>query len=169
VLTASPLPVNGGTHAVDATAAKGIIVPSNNVNPVPSGEANYVPDFWSFTTGTGLVTLTAHAGRETITPGVADPGATLDATMRILNSSGTVIATSATSSLNETLSMVLGMGNYYVEVSSAADPLNSGYYDMGSYFITGSVAALVPEPSTWALLASGLIALGVMRGRRRRA
>ncbi len=168
VATASSLPINGG-NAVDATLAKGIIVPSNNVNPVTSGEANYVSDFWSFTTGPGLVSFTTHAGRETITPGVSDPGATLDATMRILNSSGTVIATAATGSLDETISMVLGMGNYYVQVSSAADPLNSGYYDMGSYFLTGSVIALVPEPSTWALLASGLIALGVAKRRRRRA
>lgn len=110
--TATALPTSPTTHGVNAAAARGIIVPPNNTAPSPSGEANYVPDFWSFTTGSGQITLTANAGGERITPGIPDPGATLDATLRILDANGVLVAQSATTSLSETITMMLAPGSY---------------------------------------------------------
>ncbi|MBI3837535.1 MAG: PEP-CTERM sorting domain-containing protein [Planctomycetia bacterium] len=164
-LAATPLPLMG--TSINASLARGVIVPASSASPAWSGEASYVADYWSFTTGTGSVSITAHAGRSTITPGVSDPGATLDSTLRILDATGAVVASSATTFLNETLSLVLPAGNYYAQVVSAADPNNTGFYDMGSYFLTGNIIA-VPEPSTLALLAAGLIAPGWVRRKRRR-
>jgi len=55
-----------------------------------------------------------------------------------------------------------------VDILDAASFLSNGLFDAGPYNASpaaGSIAA-VPEPSTWALLAAGVVALGV--GRRRR-
>ena len=154
--TALPLAANHAT--IDAAAAKGIIVPSNTLIPQPEGVANYTTDFWAFHTGTGLVSFTAHAGRESITAGVSDPGATLDATLVLLDSLGSVLATSATSSLSETITTSLAAGLYYLEVQSAGDSSGLGYFDMGSYFLSGSLIA-VPEPAGWLLATVGVACL----------
>jgi hypothetical protein len=55
-----------------------------------------------------------------------------------------------------------------VDILDAASFLSNGLFDAGPYNAppsAGSIAA-VPEPSTWALLAAGVVALGI--GRRRR-
>jgi hypothetical protein len=162
--SATTLPLSG--LVINSGAAKGVIVPASSTNPVTSGVANYVADFWRFTTGAGSVSITANAGRSTITAGTPDPGAMLDTTLRILNSSGQVVMTSATPSLSETISLILGAGTYYAEVLSAGDPNNASFFDMGSYFLTGNLVA-VPEPATLVLLAFGLFAIG-WAGRKRR-
>ena len=155
---ASSIPLSPNHATVDAASAKGIIVPATPRTPLPDGVANYTTDFWAFHTGTGLVSFTAHAGRESISTGVSDPGATLDSTLVLLDTVGNIITTSATSSLDETISMSLAAGTYYLEVLSAGDTSGLGYFDMGSYFLTGSLIA-VPEPATWLLAAMGLAAL----------
>ena len=56
-----------------------------------------------------------------------------------------------------------------VDILDAADFFATGLYDAGNYNTppaAGSIAA-VPEPSTWAILAAGVVALGI--GRRRRS
>jgi hypothetical protein len=165
LVSATPLPLSG--LVINSSLAKGVIVPASSTNPTTSGEANYVADFWSFSTGAGSVSITSNAGRSTITSGLADPGAMLDSTLRIFNTSGQLVASSATASLSETISLILGAGTYYAEVVSAADPNNTGFFDMGSYFLSGSLVA-VPEPSTFALLAVGVFALGWAKRRRDR-
>ncbi len=54
--TATPLPLAG--TSIDPNAAKGVIVPASGSNPQPTGVDNYVADFWAFSTGTGLVSIT---------------------------------------------------------------------------------------------------------------
>jgi len=161
--TATPLPLIGSQ--IDFSIARGIIVPVSSSNPQPMGVDNYTRGFFSFTTAGGLNTITVNAGGQWITPGVADPGASLDATLRILDASGNQVAIADTPSLSETLSLNLPGGNYFIEVSSAGGKAASlgpngtwapaFFYDMGSYFLTGVIA--IPEPSALALL---LLALG---------
>ena len=59
-----------------------------------------------------------------------------------------------------------------VDVLDASDFFNTGLYDTGSYNpppgAAGAIAA-VPEPSTWAVFAAGLVTLGVCRRRRSKA
>ena len=122
-----------------------------------------------------LNTVNLVAGRQSITPGVADPDPMLDGTLRILDSIGNILGTANTASLGETLSLNLGAGNYFIEVSSAggkAADTNGGvwdpasFYDMGSYFLTGTIVA-VPEPTTIALFGIVLIAGGLQYRRLR--
>jgi hypothetical protein len=156
--TATPLPLTGNT--IDFATAKGLITP-NSTTPNPLGEANYTTDFFQFTfdAGGGHVNVTLHSGRSTITPGAADPGATLDATLRLLNASGTPLATSNTGTFSENIALNnLGAGTYYLQISSAG--ANSQYFDMGSYFLTGTLTP-VPEPTTGLLF--GAVAWGVWR------
>lgn len=147
--TATPLPLNG--LAVDFNLAKGVIVPTTSFPSSTAGSANYTSDYWSFSTGAGLVTLSVNAGRQSINPGFSDPGAMLDASLPILDTAGTVLHTSATSALSQALSVNLAAGNYVARVYSAGDPLSLNFYDMGSYFLKGTVAA-VPEPTAVVLI-----------------
>ena len=102
--------------------------------------------------------INLKVGRSTITAGVADPGATLDGSLQLLDANVNVLATAATSGLNETIAMNLAAGDYYLRVYSAADPLNLGYWDLGSYFLTGTIP--VPEPGSILLgAAAGLVFL----------
>jgi hypothetical protein len=171
--SATPLPKLG--NVIDSAAAKGFIVPASSTAPNPIGVNNYTTDFFSFSTSGGNVTINLLAGRSTITPGFADPGATLDGSLAILDASGNVLFNAATANLNETLNVNLPGGNYFIRVNSAggrtitspgAEPAQ--YFDMGSYFLTGFIA--VPEPTTIALLSlAGFAAVaGVYRVRRRR-
>lgn len=162
--TATPLPLIG--NQIDFSLARGIIVPVSSSNPQPMGVDNYTRGFFSFTTTGGLNTITVNAGGQWITPGVADPGASLDASLRILDAGGLQVASANTASLSETLSLNLPSGSYFIEVSSAGGKAASlgpngtwdpaFFYDMGSYFLTGTIAMAIPEPSTIALLALGL-------------
>jgi len=166
--TATPLPLTGS--AIDYDTAKGVIMPNSTTTPNPLGTGNYTTDFFSFSTVGGNVKINLRAGRSTITASVADPGATLDGSLFLLDDGGNVLFTSATSNLNESLDVNLAAGDYFIQVASAGGrTVASGggaeaadYYDMGSYFLTGLIA--VPEPTTLGLLA--LTGLGLVVGGR---
>lgn len=141
---ATLLPLSGS--AVDFARAAGVIVPASTAAPTPIGVSNYVSDyFWFRTDGTGPLTLTAVDGGQRLTPGVADPGATLRSTLSILDASLNVVATAtlAGSTMSETFSGTLPAGRYIAVVASAggyqsASDLSAQYFDVGSYFLTGS-------------------------------
>jgi hypothetical protein len=145
--TATPMPMNG--LSIDFNTATGVIVPISSSPTVTGGSANFTSDYWSFTTGTGMVSLQVIAGRQSITPGFADPGAMLDASLEIYTTGGLPLFSATTTSLSETLTVPLVAGTYIARVFSAGDPLALGYYDIGSYFLKGTVA---PEPSMVALV-----------------
>ncbi len=154
--TATTLALTGNT--INSASSKGIITP-NNTDPNPLGEANYTTDFFKFTFGAGggNVNVTLRSGLSTITAGVADEGATLDATLRLLNASGTVLATANSATFAETIAMSnLAAGTYYLQISSAG--ADAQYFDMGSYFLTGTIAP-VPEPAAVLLIAAAGLGL----------
>lgn len=172
--TATPLPLLGN-GTVNFNAAKGVIVPASASGATPIGASNYRSDFFSFQSFGAPVTLTANDGAEFITPGAADPGATLNSTLSIFDALGNLVATAtkATSTLTETYSGTLPAGTYFAQIASAGgytstyDP-NATYYDMGSYFLTGSGfnAVSVPEPAGAAAALGLLTSLLLVRGRR---
>ncbi|MDP9173881.1 MAG: hypothetical protein M3O30_08450 [Planctomycetota bacterium] len=133
-----------GSFAINSTQSVGVIVPANSAAPVPVGSANYTADWWSFDTTGGSMTLNSISGQSTLTAGAADPGATLNTTLDIFDSNGNLVASSATSSLSETISRSLSAGSYYAEVLAAGDATdpssnNRGFFDMGSYFLSGNI------------------------------
>jgi len=148
--TATALPLTGNT--IDSSTAKGIIAPNSASDPNPLGEANYTTDFFTFTIGAGgaNINITLRSGLSTITAGTADPGAILDATLRLLDSQGNVLSTANSETLAETISQNnLAAGLYYLQISSAG--ADSQYFDLGSYFLTGTIIP-VPEPRTILLI-----------------
>ena len=160
-------------NSINSTLAKGVIVPSSALNPNPIGTGNYTADFWYFHTSGGAVSITANAGRSTITAGVPDPGATLNVMLRIFNSNDGLIATSAASAgnLSKTLSLSLTAGNYSAEIMNTGNATDTtfatrNFFDMGSYFLTGTIP--VPEPATLGLMAMGGAAL-LLLGRKRKS
>lgn len=174
-LTATPLPLLGDT--VDASLAKGVIVPLSATNPNPSGASNYTSDVFSFHAYGQQISLTVNDGTDFLIPGVADPGATLRSTLSILDSAGNVLGTGveAASTFSETFSGILTSGDYFAVISSyggyTQTLTNAGttynttqYYDMGSYFLTGTGFAMVPEPGVMFL---GAMAMGLIARRRR--
>jgi hypothetical protein len=163
--TATALPMNG--TAIDFTQAKGVVTPVSVTNPTPLGESNYTTDFFQVVIGPGgaSVSVTLRSGRSTLTPGVADPGATLDATLRLLDANGAELQIANSNTFAETItSSNLAEGTYYFQISSAG--ADAVYFDVGSYFLTGNIVP-VPEPAL-ALLA-GVLGLGFVARRRRRA
>jgi hypothetical protein len=166
--TATLMPLSGGT--INAALAKGIITPASTASPTPIGASNYTTDFFRFHSDGGPITLVAHDGSEFLSAGTADPGATLRSMLKILDTSGTVVATAteAASTLSETYSGILPAGWYYAEIASFgghSQTLGSynttSYFDMGSYFLSGSGLS-VPEPGTLAILLA-VVCLGVAR------
>jgi hypothetical protein len=155
--TATTLPMNGTT--IDSSTAKGIITPNSASDPNPLGEANYTTDFFKFTVGAGgaNINVTLRSGLSTITPGTADPGAMLDATLRLLDANGNVIATANLDTFEENITRNnLAEGIYFLQISSAG--AHAEYFDVGSYFLTGSIVP-VPEPGT--ILLASIAVLGV--------
>ena len=172
--TATPLPVSGAT--VDPAAAAGVIVPISLTAPTAMGAGSYTSDYFGFATAGGPVSLTLHDGTEYLSSGTADVGATLEGSLAVFGADGTPVGTAALSAdtLSATFDATLPAGVYYAQVASLGgltssyDP-SAQYYNMGSYFLTGSgvTSAAVPEPAAVILLAfAGLLG---RRGRRQTA
>lgn len=171
--TAIPLSLNG--NQIDFENARGVIVPLSTTSPNPIGTNNYSRGFFAFETAGGFNSITVNAGGQWLVPGVADPRPMLDATLRILDSNGIQVAISNTASLSETLSLNLAAGKYFIEVSSAGGSQASlgpsgtwaaaQFFDMGSYFLSGTVIA-VPEPGGLLILCLGSLFATGRRNRR---
>jgi hypothetical protein len=171
--TAAPLPLTGAT--VDFAAAKGVITPLSSSSPNPLGEGNYTTDFFRLTVtagATGNLDVTVRSGRTDSglsSTGSADPGGVLDATFRLLDANGNVLAEALGGAglFSERIARTgLTAGDYYLQVSAAG--ASASYYDMGSYFLTGTFA-LVPVPEPGLVLLAAAVGLGLRRLARRRA
>jgi hypothetical protein len=163
--TASSLAVNAN-GTVDATLAKSFIMPKASTNYSAVGEDSYTKDYFSFFASGGAVTMTANDGSSFLSPGVADPGATMRCVLRILDINGAVLGTSTddATTLLHTWSGNLTAGKYYAQVVSYGDYVSSyepdsRYFNMGAYFLSGSGFSPVPEPATFAVLGLGVVAL----------
>ena len=155
--TATPLSLSGGGSLTTSNA--GYIVPASSTSPNPIGSANYTSDYYSFTTGGGTLSATIHETGQRLTAGTEDPGGTLDSIFTLLDSGGNVV-TSVTnaSTQSSVINAALTAGSYYLQVQSAGGKNSTGtetaqYYDMGSYFLTGSLIAATT--STWAVDSDG--------------
>ena len=168
--TATPLSVSAG-GVLNTTANAGWILPASSTNPNPIGELNYTTDYFSFVTTGGNAAITINESGQRLATGTADPGGMLDSTFRLLDSLGNVLLTvSNPNSQSSLFNTVLPAGNYYLQIASAGGKNSSGtevasYYDMGSYFLSGTIA--VPEP-TAVMLAVGAVALMARRQRQLR-
>lgn len=69
----------------------------------------------------------------------ASAGGMLDLSLALLDQSGSVVATSTSSSLSEFISPVVSSGDYFIRISSAGS-----YGDIGQYTVTVSAAAPLP-------------------------
>jgi hypothetical protein len=101
-------------------------------------------DYYSFTSSGGNVSITVN-------PSASYPD--LDIILKLLNSSGSVIATSdPTNTQSATLTNSIAAGQYYILVDGTGqgDPFTTGYSDyasIGEYTITGSVPVTVVNQS----------------------
>ena len=106
--TATSLSTNGG-----AFTASGVIGQSSD------------RDYYAFTTAGGGLSLSV---------GVAQYGTMLDASLKLYDSSGSLLVRRATAGLGESLTATLAAGTYYVSVESAGN-----YGDIGQYTLTGTI------------------------------
>lgn len=173
--TATALPMTG--TSINFNLAKGLITP-NAAASNPIGVNNYTTDIFSFSTIGGNVIVNLVAGSQYLTPGVADPTPTLDGSLAILDAGGSTLFSSATASLGETLNVNLAAGNYFIQILSAGGKtlgsleqptaVQTQYYDMGSYFLTGTIPVAVPEPETIAFCSITVLLVGYCVWRKRR-
>jgi hypothetical protein len=110
-------------------------------------------DVWSFTTTGGALSFQLTG---------ATYGSNLDAVLELVNSSGTIITTSApTGSLGASISQTVGAGTYYLIARGAGD-----YGNMGQYTITGTLPSASSAPtasvsvSGTSLTSGGTLAFG---------
>ena len=147
----------GAGNAIATTASGGYVSPVGSA-PNAIGEGNYTTDFYKFFTTGGALNVTINESGQRLNAGVADPGGMLDSTFRLLDANGNVVTSvSNASSQASALSTTLAAGNYYLQVASAGGKTSTGteaasYFDMGSYFLSGTVGQ-----SATAIYYTGLI------------
>lgn len=111
-------------------------------------------DLFSFVTGTGTVRFATA---------LAEFGAMLDSSLQLFGIDGSLLQSSATDSLTQTLIRSVTAGQYYVGVSSRGN-----YGDIGQYSLSGQIVPVpVPEPAMVSLLFLSLYPLVTRRRRRR--
>ncbi len=161
------------TTTITTAANWGFITPNSTSNPTAIGQNNYTKDYFKFYTGGGAVSITLNDGAERIIDGTIDEGTTLDGYLVLLDSSGNVIATATDpNAFTATIATTLAAGFYCLEIESAGGKSssesaiygNSSYFDMGSYFLSGTIP--VPEPSGVAVI---VLSATFLLHRRRRA
>jgi hypothetical protein len=108
-------------------------------------------DWFRFHSDGGLVQLRAD---------VAPLGPMLDLKLSLADADGDVLAAADTASLGESVSALVGAGDYYLAVAS-----HGAYGDVGQYTISGTV---VPEPVEGALVMMFGVAWALQRREGRR-
>ncbi|MCC5661343.1 hypothetical protein LC608_31205 [Nostoc sp. XA010] len=141
---------NGFTYRDDDSGdtiatAKPLTISSTSISGSGIIERNTDLDFYSFVTGTGLISLIVNPFNR---------GPNLDILAELYNSTGTLIASSnPTDLLSASITTNVVAGNYYLKINGIGkeNPLSNGYTDYGSlgqYFIDGTVT--FPNIQRWA-------------------
>ncbi len=136
---------NGFTYRDDDSGdtiatAKPLTISSTFISGSGIIERNTDLDFYSFVTGTGLISLMVNPFNR---------GPNLDILAELYNSTGTLIASSnPTDLLSANITTNVVAGNYYLKIDGIGkeNPLSTGYTDYGSlgqYFIDGTVNFLI--------------------------
>ena len=133
-IVASGAPLRSDDHG--GSVSSGTTLSSTSVNVEGVIESRGDVDAFTFTTSGGQVSVQLST--------VADGAANLDASLKLVNSSGSQIAYSNPSGLTASISQSVGAGTYAIIVDgvAAGSPSNTGYSDYGSlgfYTLTGSV------------------------------
>lgn len=175
---ATALPFNGSDN--NLAMARGFINPLSSSNPDPLGVDNYTKDYFKFTMDADrLVTLNLANGRDWVTPGVAEVGATLRSKLNLFRANDPInpfgFGIESTDTLSSSFTGLLSAGDYWIEVTSFGghqstfDP-SARYFDMGSYVLSGSgvVAGVVVVPESGTFLFIGLGLIGLLAKRRER-
>ncbi|BBD66720.1 hypothetical protein NIES4072_60060 [Nostoc commune NIES-4072] len=132
---------NGFTYRADDSGdtiatAKPLTISSTSISSSGIIERNTDLDFYSFVTGTGLISLIVNPFSR---------GPNLDILAELYNSAGTLIASSnPTDLLSASITTNVVAGNYYLKIDGIGkeNPLLTGYTDYGSlgqYFISGTL------------------------------
>ena len=142
--TATPLVLIGGSNIVSTTPETDI----SNTNTANKGilEKNTDVDVFSFTTGTGLITLNVNPW---ISPSGAR-GGNLDVSIELRDANGTLLATNnpgTTTGAQIQVAALAGTYYLYVRNTGVGNPLTStptgytAYGSIGQYFISGNIVA----------------------------
>ena len=161
--TARPLVVSGTTFT--STTPENDPTNSNNANKGVI-ERNTDVDVFSFTSGSGIITLNCNTWIQSGTR-----GGNLDVLLELYNQAGTLIASNnGATATSASISTSVAQGVYYLHVknSGAGNPLVSpptgytAYGSIGQYFLSGTVVdpgtfvvAPVAEPTLINLTSSG--------------
>ena len=124
-------------HGNDTASATPLSIVSNTLSAAGIIENMPDRDWFSFTTDGGGAAFNVNP---------FSPGGMLDASLYLYNADGTLIASSATTNLSESLTLTLTAGTYDVVVGGAGR-----YGDIGQYTLEGTFG-LVPEPASIASL-----------------